>query len=103
MDYLKALREFASRVSTTCTPRTRASTATAWTTSASWRTRSNSTRPNCPAWATWTGATSSPSSATRATPGPVCVEVEDRAYEGSLELRKAALVQSAAYLRQFVV
>ena len=35
--------------------------------------------------------------------GPVCVEVEDRAYEGSLELRKAALVQSAAYLRQFVV
>ena len=34
--------------------------------------------------------------------GPVCVEVEDRAYEGSLEKRKAALVQSHAYLRQFV-
>ena len=33
--------------------------------------------------------------------GPVCVEVEDRAYEGSLEDRKAALVQSATYLRQF--
>ncbi|MCX7825671.1 MAG: sugar phosphate isomerase/epimerase, partial [Verrucomicrobiae bacterium] len=34
--------------------------------------------------------------------GPVCVEVEDRAYEGSLELRKAALRQSHSYLRQFV-
>ncbi|HUT32314.1 MAG TPA: sugar phosphate isomerase/epimerase [Planctomycetota bacterium] len=34
--------------------------------------------------------------------GPVCVEVEDRAYEGSLALRKAALRQSATYLRQFV-
>lgn len=34
--------------------------------------------------------------------GPVCVEVEDRAYEGSLERRKAALRQSAAYLRQFI-
>lgn len=34
--------------------------------------------------------------------GPVCVEVEDRAYEGSLELRKAALRQSARYLRQFL-
>jgi len=34
--------------------------------------------------------------------GPVCIEVEDRAYEGSLERRKAALVQSARYLRQFM-
>ncbi len=34
--------------------------------------------------------------------GPVCVEVEDRAYEGSLELRKKALVQSHTYLRQFI-
>lgn len=34
--------------------------------------------------------------------GPVCVEVEDRAYEGSLERRKASLTQSLAYLRQFV-
>ena len=34
--------------------------------------------------------------------GPVCVEVEDRAYDGSLELRKAALRQSVRYLRQFV-
>jgi sugar phosphate isomerase/epimerase len=34
--------------------------------------------------------------------GPLCVEVEDRAYEGSLEARKQALRQSAAYLRQFV-
>ena len=34
--------------------------------------------------------------------GPVCVEVEDRAYEGSLENRKAALRQSARYLRQFM-
>ena len=34
--------------------------------------------------------------------GPVCVEVEDRAYEDSLESRKAALRQSAAFLRSFV-
>ncbi len=34
--------------------------------------------------------------------GPVCVEVEDRAYEGSLEGRKAALVQSHTFLRQFI-
>ncbi len=34
--------------------------------------------------------------------GPVCVEVEDRAYEGSLALRKASLRQSHTYLRQFV-
>lgn len=34
--------------------------------------------------------------------GPVCVEVEDRAYEGSLEDRKQALRQSATYLRQFI-
>jgi len=33
--------------------------------------------------------------------GPVCVEVEDRAYEGSLEDRKASLVQSYRYLSQF--
>ena len=34
--------------------------------------------------------------------GPVCVEVEDRASEGSLTARKAALRQSADYLRQFI-
>ncbi len=34
--------------------------------------------------------------------GPVCVEVEDRAYEGSLEMRKAALQQSARFLLQYM-
>jgi sugar phosphate isomerase/epimerase len=34
--------------------------------------------------------------------GPVCVEVEDRAYEGGLEARKRALGQSATFLRQFI-
>ncbi len=34
--------------------------------------------------------------------GPVCVEVEDRAYEGSLEARKDSLRQSATFLRQFI-
>ena len=34
--------------------------------------------------------------------GAVCVEVEDRAYEGSLEDRKASLRQSLTYLRQFI-
>jgi sugar phosphate isomerase/epimerase len=34
--------------------------------------------------------------------GPVCVEVEDRAYEGSVETRKAGLRQAARYLRQYM-
>ena len=34
--------------------------------------------------------------------GPVCVEVEDRAYEATVETRKAALVQSIHYLMQYV-
>ncbi len=34
--------------------------------------------------------------------GPVCVEVEDRAYESSLDDRKAALRQSLTFLRQFI-
>lgn len=34
--------------------------------------------------------------------GSVCVEVEDRAYEHSLEARKASLRQSATYLRNFI-
>ncbi|MFG0297148.1 MAG: sugar phosphate isomerase/epimerase, partial [Maioricimonas sp. JB045] len=34
--------------------------------------------------------------------GPVCVEVEDRAHEGSLEARKASLRQSATFLRIFI-
>lgn len=34
--------------------------------------------------------------------GPVCVEVEDRPYEASLEGRKAALRQSHTFLRQFI-
>ncbi len=34
--------------------------------------------------------------------GPVCVEVEDRAYEDTLDSRKAALQQSATYLRNFI-
>ena len=35
--------------------------------------------------------------------GPVCAEVEDRAYEGSLELRKISVVQSLRYLRNFAM
>jgi len=34
--------------------------------------------------------------------GPVCVEVEDRAYEGSLEKRMESLKISHQYLRQFI-
>ena len=33
--------------------------------------------------------------------GPVCVEVEDRAYEGTVDLRKESLRQSFRYLSQF--
>ena len=34
--------------------------------------------------------------------GPVCVEVEDRAYEGSLDERLKALRQSHTFLRNFI-
>jgi len=34
--------------------------------------------------------------------GPVCIEVEDRAYEGSLDDRKRALRQSRKFLEQFM-
>ncbi|MBM3999267.1 MAG: sugar phosphate isomerase/epimerase [Planctomycetes bacterium] len=34
--------------------------------------------------------------------GPVCVEVEDRSFEENLAARKASLVQSARYLRNFL-
>jgi sugar phosphate isomerase/epimerase len=34
--------------------------------------------------------------------GPVCVEVEDRAFEGGLADRKRSLRQSRKYLEQFV-
>lgn len=34
--------------------------------------------------------------------GPVCIEVEDRAYESSLASRKASLVQSGRYLKNFM-
>lgn len=34
--------------------------------------------------------------------GPVCIEVEDRAYEGSLEDRKRAVAQSGRFLRNFM-
>jgi len=34
--------------------------------------------------------------------GPVCIEVEDRAYEKTLETRKAALRQSKRYLENFI-
>ena len=34
--------------------------------------------------------------------GPVCIEVEDRAYEDSLESRKASLIQSGRYLKNFM-
>ncbi len=33
--------------------------------------------------------------------GPVCIEVEDRSYEKTLELRKKSLRQSGSYLRNF--
>ncbi len=35
--------------------------------------------------------------------GAACVEVEDKSFEGSLENRKTALIQSRNYLRQFTV
>jgi len=35
--------------------------------------------------------------------GPVCIEAEDRAYEGSLGSRQASLVQARRFLKNFTV
>ena len=35
--------------------------------------------------------------------GPVCIEVEDKTFEGSLEDRKNALLLSRRYLMQFII
>jgi hypothetical protein len=35
--------------------------------------------------------------------GPACIEVEDRAYEGSPEIIKGSLIQSRNYMQQFMV
>lgn len=35
--------------------------------------------------------------------GPVCIEVEDRSYEATLDDRKRAVIQSGRFLRNFVV
>jgi len=35
--------------------------------------------------------------------GPVCVEVEDKSYENSLEERKNSLILSKRYLMQYIV
>jgi sugar phosphate isomerase/epimerase len=34
--------------------------------------------------------------------GPACIEVEDRSFEDSLESRKASIVLSSRYMRQYV-
>ena len=48
------------------------------------------------------GATSSPFLSDTGYDGAVCVEVEDRAYEETLETRQRALNQSHIFLRQFM-
>ena len=78
------------------------STASGWTKWAYSHTRVSGTRRSCPASATSIGASSSPLLSGAGYKGPVCIEVEDRAYEGPVESRKAALVQSARYLRQYM-
>jgi sugar phosphate isomerase/epimerase len=35
--------------------------------------------------------------------GDTCIEVEDKAFEGSIEDSKKAVIISARYLRQFVI
>jgi sugar phosphate isomerase/epimerase len=35
--------------------------------------------------------------------GPACIEVEDRAYEGTPEIIKGSLIQSRNYLQQFMI
>jgi len=83
-------------------PKTPASTAGRSTKWASWPIRSSSTAPSSPAWATWIGGRFISVLGDVGYDGPVCIEVEDRAYEGSLAARQQALRQSGGYLRQFM-
>ena len=107
MDYLKPLREFADRD----LPRPRQGCAdrpaTGSTTSAFWPRRCSTTRRSCPGlgdvdWGTFFSVLGDVGYR-----GPVCVEVEDRAYEGSLDaprqaaLRKCRRGSSSRQSRQF--
>ena len=58
--------------------------------------------PSCRAWATWTGENCFLRSRTPAIRDAVCIEVEDRAFEGSLADRQRSLRQSKRFLEQFV-
>ena len=89
--------------SSTSTPKTCGWTAAASTTWAFSRIHWSFTSPSCPASATSIGAGFFSVLTSSGYDGPVCIEVEDRAYEGSLEARKRALRQGARFLRQFVV
>ena len=66
-------------------------------------TRWSTTRRSCPGWGTWTGASFFSALTDIRYDGRGWMEVEDRAYEDSLEARQRALIQSRAYLRQFIV
>ena len=83
-------------------PRMRGSIGTGWRTWESWPTRSTTTRRKLPGlgdvdWSKYFSVLGE-----TGYDGPMCIEVEDRAYEGSLEKRQGALVQSGRYLRQFM-
>ena len=100
MDYLEPLREFRAG-SSTSTPRTCGSTASGSTTSGILATPLEFHTPKLPGlgdvnWGRFFSVLSD-----TGYDGPVCVEVEDRAYEGSLERRQQALRQSLGYLRNF--
>ena len=59
------------------------------------------TRPRFRAWATFAGALSSAALSDAGYTGHVAIEVEDRAFEGSLESRLDSLVIGHRYLLQF--
>src|SRR5690348_7847875 len=99
MDYLKRLNSAAG--SFTCNPKTRAWIMTGWTTWASWPTERFSHSETARHGGRRLREIFSVLSET-GYDGAVCVEVEDRAYEGSLENRKASLTHSTRYLRQCI-
>ncbi len=66
---------------------------------ASWLIHLNFILRNCREEGTLTGRGFWAHSRVLGMSGPVCVEVEEREFEGSLELRKRALALSLAHLR----
>jgi hypothetical protein len=101
MDYIAPLKEFASRIFRVHLKDV-ASIGSGWTRWASWLIPWSFIPRSCRGAGISTGKLS-PCAQNSGYDGPVCVEVEDREFEGDLAHRKQALAISSQYLRRCLV